>query len=392
MTKTYQECTRCVMDTSASDITFDERGVCNYCSEFIERAHGVLHMEQAARGEELDRFVAQVQAAGIGKPYDCIIGVSGGVDSSWALVQALELGLRPLAVHMDNGWDSELAQNNIANLVRGLGVDLYTHVIDWDEYRNLMQAFFDADVIDVEMLYDNAMLAVNYQQAARHGVKYILAGTNLATEGMRIPSGWNWFKYDRRNIRAIGRQFGAVRLRTFPSIGILGFVMSAFVRRIKWVSFLDFCCYEKFEAQSVLQAKYGYKPYLYKHYESIFTRFYQGFILPEKFGVDKRRLHLGTLVASGQMSRDDALKNLKRIPYPSEQALEDDKQYFLKKMRWTATQLEDYLTRPSKPHDAYPSERRLWDFCGGIYKRYGLDHRVGNPITFRPSPWRAVVD
>src|SRR5215510_469610 len=184
MTKTYQECTRCVMDTSASDITFDERGVCNYCSEYIERFHGVLNMGQAAREEGLNRFVAQVKAAGIGKLYDCIIGVSGGVDSSWVLVKAVELGLRPLAVHMDNGWNSELAQNNIANLVRGLGVDLYTHVIDWDEYRNLMQAFFDADVIDVELLYDNAMMAVNYDQATRYGLKYILAGSNQSTEGM----------------------------------------------------------------------------------------------------------------------------------------------------------------------------------------------------------------
>jgi N-acetyl sugar amidotransferase len=365
--KPYQICSRCVMDTSVADITFDLNGVCNYCSEFLAQSGHVLNKSPADRQRELDAFVATVKAAGQGKRYDCIVGVSGGVDSSWVLVLAVKLGLRPLAVHMDNGWNSELAQNNIANLVRTLGVDLHTHVIDWDEYRELMQAFFDADVIDVELLYDNAMFAVNYQLAARFGVKFILAGTNSSTEGMRMPTTWNWLKFDKRNIKALGRRFRGVRLKTFPSIGTTEFFVKEFIRRIRWIPFLDYFDYNKARALEVLQKDYGYKPYLFKHYESIFTRFYQGYILPRKFGVDKRRVHLGTLVASGQMTRDEALASLQGIPYASEAALADDIQYFLKKMGWSRAQLDEYMKRPERPHSDYPSERPFWNwmFTGG---------------------------
>ncbi|MBG0744686.1 MAG: N-acetyl sugar amidotransferase [Cylindrospermopsis raciborskii KL1] len=369
--KPYQRCNRCVMDTSALDITFDVNGVCNYCTEFLERSAHLINEDPVAKKARLDELVLRVKRSGHGKPYDCVVGVSGGVDSSWTLVQVVKLGLRPLAVHMDNGWNSELAQNNIANLVRGLGVDLYTHVIDWEEYRNLMQAFFDANVIDVELLYDNAMLAVNYQQASRYNIKFILAGTNQATEGMRMPKEWNWFKYDKRNIQALGRSVGT-RLNTFPSIGTLGYIYYEFLRKIKWTSFLDFVPYNKFEALDNLERDFGYKRYPFKHYESIFTRFYQGYLLPRKFNVDKRKLHLGTLVASGQMTRDEALIGLEGIPYPSLAALEEDVEYFLKKMRWNGEQLNNYLIQPEIPHNYYPTEKPLWDFLTKVYKTFKI--------------------
>jgi N-acetyl sugar amidotransferase len=356
------------MDTSASDINFDEGGVCNYCREFTARSSDVLRGDLGSRSRKAADFISRVRAAGRGKRYDCVIGVSGGVDSSWVLVQAVELGLRPLAVHMDNGWNTELAQNNIANLVRALGVDLYTHVIEWDEYRSLMQAFFDADVVDVELLYDNAMIAVNYRQAARHEVRYILAGTNQATEGMRMPPEWNWLKHDKRNIKALARR-RAVRLRTFPAIGTLSFMFYEGIRRIRWISILDMLEYRKGEALDQLQQRFGYVPYPYKHYESVFTRFYQGFLLPEKFGIDKRRVHLSTLVVAGQMSREEALEALAAAPYPSARQLAEDTQYFLKKMGWTPAELEDYLRRPARRHDAYPSERRLWEFFASLHRR-----------------------
>ena len=156
----YRRCSRCIMDTTVEEITFDDNGICNFCTEFLERCSHIIHEDEGLKKQRLERFLETVRNAGRGKAYDCVVGVSGGVDSSWTLAEVQRLGLRPLAVHMDNGWNSELAQNNIANLVQGLGLDLYTHVIDWEEYRALMQAFFDADVIDVELLYDNAMLAV----------------------------------------------------------------------------------------------------------------------------------------------------------------------------------------------------------------------------------------
>lgn len=370
MNEFYQVCTRCVMDTSATDISFDENGVCNYCSEFLTRSGHILLKDPIQRTQELNTFVAKVKAEGKGKPYDCIIGVSGGVDSSWVLVQAVKLGLRPLAVHMDNGWNSELAQNNIANLVRGLGVDLYTHVIDWSEYKSLMQAFFDANVIDIELLYDNAMLAVNYQQAAKYKIKFILSGSNQATEGMRMPRGWNWLKFDKRHIKALGKRFGVGRVQTFPTIGTLQFIWFEFLRKIHWVPFLDYMDFKKSSAMEALQDEYGYKPYPYKHYESIFTRFYQGYILPNKFNIDKRRLHLSTLVAAGQMDRDLALNDLCKIPYPKTESLEEDKKYFLKKMGWTQSRLNNYIASEEVPHSCYDTEKPLWDVLNLVYKRF----------------------
>lgn len=348
------------MDTSAAGIEFDDRGVCNYCREFE------LELKRAAtssvgRSGLLQEFVDELRIRGEGKRYDCVVGVSGGVDSSYVLLTAVRLGLRPLAVHMDNGWNSELAQNNIAQLITGLGVDLYTHVIDWDEYRKLMQGFFDSDVIDVELLYDNAMLAVNFQIAKRFGVHHILGGTNRATEGMRIPSNWNWFKYDKRNIRALGRKAGVDRLKTFPAYGLAEHLRFRGLSRIQWVPFLDYIDYRKQEAVIELESSFGFKPYPYKHYESVFTRFYQGHILPMKFGVDKRRVHWSTLILSEQATRTSAIEDLKSIPYPSERALRDDVRYFLKKMQWSSVDLENYLLRPEVPHSSYPSEKPVWD-------------------------------
>jgi N-acetyl sugar amidotransferase len=357
------------MDTSAQDISFDVDGVCNYCTEFLAQRARYLRDDPVERQHRLDALLREVRAAGRGKRYDCIIGVSGGVDSSWALALAVDLGLRPLAVHMDNGWNAELAQNNIANLVRGLGVDLHTHVIDWPEYRGLMEAFFAADVTDVELLYDNAVIAVNFQAAARHRVRHILGGTNVATEGMRMPPGWNWLKYDKRNIRAISRMFGGPSLRTFPSVGTLDF-LRFHLRGIRWLSFLDYFDYRKTVALQSLQGRFGYKPYPFKHYESVFTRFYQGFILPTKFGIDKRRLHFSTLIMNGEMTRKEAMEALEGIPYESEKLLRSDTAYFLKKMGWTREKLDEYLARPGKPHNSYPSEKPLWDRAIATYRRF----------------------
>lgn len=362
----YRQCKRCLMDTSAKGIIFDENGICNFCREFEE----LLKQPKKKLNFSLNDLVEKIKKDGKGKPYDCIVGISGGVDSSYTLVKVKELGLKPLAVHMDNGWDSELAANNIKNLVQGLGVDLYTHVIDWDEYRDLMQAFFDADVIDIELLYDNAMLAVNYQQANKYGIKYILAGTNISTEGMKMPENWNWFKFDKKNIYALAKR-NHVKIKTFPSIGVLEYIYYEFIKKIKWISFLDYLQnYNKFEALNILENNYGYKPYPYKHYESIFTRFYQGYILIEKFGVDKRKLHLSTLIISGQISKEEALKQLEnKYAYPSEKELQEDVEYFLKKMKWSKEELENYLKRPEKPHDMYGSERWLWNFLKQMHSK-----------------------
>lgn len=357
------------MDTSAKGIEFDANGVCTCCTEFLARSHEILNRPDSQKEQELALLIREIKAAGAGKPYDCIVGVSGGVDSSWVLVKALEHGLRPLAVHMDNGWNSELAQNNISNLINKLGVDLYTHVVNWGEYKQLMQAFLDADVIDVELLYDNAMLAVNYNLADRYNIKYILGGTNQSTEGMKIPSSWNWFKYDKRNIYGIARRFSSVKIKTLPTIGTWDYVKFVAIKKIEWLSILDYYNYNKFETLDALEKNFGYKRYPYKHYESIFTRFYQGYLLPNKFHVDKRRVHLATLVVTNQLAREAALTDLGRLPYPTERDLAEDREYFLKKMDWTEDDLREYLKRSEVPHDHYPSEIALWKYLAAIYRK-----------------------
>lgn len=364
------------MDSDVHDISFDEKGHCNYCEDFLSIMAHTIESDPNKRRVELERFVEQVKKDGKGKKYDCIIGLSGGVDSAWVLYQAKKKGLRPLAVHMDNGWNSELAQSNIEGLVRTLEVDLITHVINWEEYRKLMQAFFDADVIDIELLYDNAMIAVNYKLARKYKLKWILAGNNTSTEGMKIPSEWNWFKYDARNIRNIASRNNIKKLETFPVFGVKNYIANFILFNIKWTPFLDFFDYKKEEAIKILSKECGFKSYPYKHYESIFTRFYQGYLLPKKFSVDKRKLHLSTLVASNQMERVDALSKLEQIPYPSLEDLDADKEYFLKKMRWTDKMLIEYLSRPKIDHEKYGSEVRIWKKLVYIYKKLKLVHKT----------------
>jgi len=252
-------------------------------------------------------------------------------------------------------------------LVKGLGLDLYTHVIDWNEYRGLMQAFFDADVVDIELLYDNAMKAVNFQQAASFGVKFILSGSNKTSEGLVMPRSWHAFKFDKKNIKSISKRFGNVKIVTFPAIGAFDRVYFELIHRVTWSSILDLLEYNKYEAMKILTEKFSYKPYPYKHYESIFTRFYQGFILPRKFGIDKRRVHFSALIISGQLTRDAAIADLSKLPYQDEQALQEDIDFFLKKMKWSRTDLENYLTRPRKEHEEYGSEERVYQILKNIY-------------------------
>ena len=223
-------CSRCVMDTTAKNIHFNSQGICNYCIDFEKKIE-----LQKKNKDYLNKFLDKLKLKK--GTYNCLIGLSGGIDSCYTLHKAIELGLKPLVVHMDNGWNSELAQNNIENLVKKLNVDLYTHVIDWSEYRDMMNSFFKADVLDVELLMDNAMLSVNYSLAAKYNIKYILAGTNTNSEGMAMPPNMNWIKYDKRNIIDIIKKFGNIKIKTYPIISTLDLVKYIFINRIRWVLF-----------------------------------------------------------------------------------------------------------------------------------------------------------
>jgi N-acetyl sugar amidotransferase len=355
-------CERCVMDSSALGFYSSATG-CNYCDDFASKIKSDTLYNNESRQSQLETLILKIKADGKGKKYDCIIGLSGGVDSSWVLYLAKKHGLRPLAVHMDNGWNSELSQENIQNLVTKLNVDLYTYVIDWNEYKSLQQAFFNADVIDIELLYDNALYKVNHMLASRYGLKYLLSGSNTSTEGMQMPLNWAYKnKLDKTNILSIWKYKGlGTKLKSFPSFGYRDQFYYRMFKGIKWASFLDYFDYKKEEAITTLQSEVGYRPYLYKHYESVFTRFYQGFLLPEKFGADKRKVHLSTLIITGQMTRNEAVDFLKLPPYFSISELESDKDYFLKKMNWSESELYEYLSRPEIDHEFYGTENPIWD-------------------------------
>jgi N-acetyl sugar amidotransferase len=352
--KLLRSCTVCLMDETAPDIVFDTTGQCNFCRDFQASLAAMPSPEE--RDSRRRALVQEVREAGRGKRYDCIVGVSGGADSSYSLWLAVNEGLRPLAVHLDNGWNSELASHNISTLVSRLNVDLLTHVIEWNENRDLQRSFFAADVIDIEMLMDNAMLATNFGAARRFGVKYILSGSNNVTEGMRMPTGWNHRKIDIANIRAIHQCHGNLPIRTHPLYGTAQFLLDRYLWRIQWISFLNYVHYNKAEAMSFLKSEFGYKPYPHKHYESVFTRFYQGYILPVKFGVDKRKLHLSALVVSGQISRGEAIASLDQDPYPDIMQKQDDRNFVLKKLGFSESEFEAYMARPPLPHTAYASE------------------------------------
>jgi N-acetyl sugar amidotransferase len=351
-----QVCARCVLDANVPGISFDAGGLCSYCRAYDP----LIAREEYApntRDKHLQVLLRAVKAAGRGRSYDCLIGVSGGVDSSYALYMAKRHGLRPLAVHVDNSWNSELAVKNIENLVRLLGVDLETHVIDWQEFRELQLAFLRASVVDIELLSDHAILAGMYHHARKHRIRYILTGDNIATE-CALPPGWNHRKTDLRNIRSIIRAHGKVRIKTFPTLSTVSMWVHQRALGIHHVSFLSHFHYVKAEAIATLQKELGWRAYGGKHYESVFTRFYQGYILPTKFGIDKRSIHLSRMICSGQITKDAALEELSHSPYDPE-LLKTDHEFVLKKLGISEAEFASLMRAPVISHARYGSDERL---------------------------------
>ena len=368
MKKEYQICTRCVMDTSDKEITFNKKGECNHCTGYDKKMKSIPK-DLVLKRKELERIVSKVKKAGEGKEYDCISGVSGGVDSTYLTYMLKQLGLRVLVVHLDNGWNSELAVKNIENIVRKLDFDLYTNVLDWQEFRSLQVAYLRASVLDLEALSDHAIFATLYKTANQHNIKYIITGGNLVTEGI-LPMSW---RYDRKltdavNIKSIYKQFANKKLKNFPFTSIQKLAYYMKVKKIKMIDLLNFLPYEKDEAKKTITEKLDWKDYGGKHYESIITRFYQGYILPNKFGIDKRRAHLATLVASNQMSRKDALEVLK-TPILKEEVLRQDIEYVPKKLGLSAKEFEVIMQLPPKQHEDYPTDLKLRKLLFGLNRK-----------------------
>lgn len=357
-------CVRCVMDESDPDINFDAEGVCNHCRAAVQSL-GKVRLTKDESDRRLTALAGQISSNRTREGYDSIIGLSGGVDSSYTAWLAHKLGLRPLAVHLDNGWNSEIAVANIHNLVERCGFDLVTLVINWPEFRDLQRAFIKAGVVDIEMLSDHAIMATMFRLCRKHGIRTVLSGTNVATEhGM--PLSWVWNKQDLTNIRAIHAHFGSLKLKTFPTMGLL--------RSVLWrlpgigrhfVELLDSANYRKAEAVEELKRETGWRDYGGKHHESVFTKFYQCYILPTKFSIDKRRVHLSALVRNGEIDRQAALAALEAPIYdPTE--LRRDKEFVLKKLGFSDSEFDAIMSAGPVQHDRYRSDRWIRGIAKGM--------------------------
>ncbi|MBI4954889.1 MAG: N-acetyl sugar amidotransferase [Myxococcales bacterium] len=360
------------MDTSDPGIRFDARGVCNRCDEYLNRRRAFL-LPPPERKRALEGIVDEIRAAGRGHEYDCVVGVSGGADSTYTVYVLKELGIRPLAVHLDNGWNSALAVKNIERCLKRLNVDLITEVLDWEEFRDLQVAFLKASTPDSEIPTDHAILALPVHTAAKLGVRHLVNGMNLTTEGIAVPE-WSFGHADWGYIKGIHDRFGKVPLRTYPHLTLYELAYYRYVVRQKAVQILDYVEFDKHLAEKVIGRELGWAPYESKHHESIYTRFFQCYILPKKFGFDKRRLHLATLVASDQMAREQAIEEMKRDIYPEELA-RAEKAFVVKKLGMTGKEFDAVMALPPKSFFDYPSnERSLPIRIRRAFKRWELGY------------------
>ena len=370
---TYQICANCVMDTTDAKITFDEHGVCDHCSKFYQEI--LPKWQPDERGSRtLHEIVKAVKDEGQGKSFDCIIGMSGGIDSSYLTYIAKEqFGLRPLVFHVDAGWNSQIAVNNIEKLVDGLGLDLYTEVIDWEEMRDLQLAFFKSAVPHIDTPQDHAFFATMYRFAEQHGVKFILTGANYSTECIRNPIEWMYYQSDSIQLRDIHRRFGTRPLRKFTTTSIFRHkIWLPYVKGIRLVRPLNHVPYTKAEAVKLLVNKYGWQPYPQKHFESRFTRFYEGYWLPKKFGYDTRKVQFSSLIVTGQMSREEALAKLKE-PALDEATVRQEFEYVANKLGVSPGELQGYLELPNKTYRDYRSQETFYSLGAWAMRVLGLE-------------------
>ena len=353
----YQQCTVTVMDNIADpDIRFDEKGICNYYYEYQEAAiKGVVTGE--AGKKKLDDLVHRIKTEGKGKRYDCLIGLSGGVDSTYVAYLAKQHGLRPLAVHLDNGWDSELAVKNVENIITRCGFDLFSLVIDWEEFRDIQLAYLYASVVDIEVVSDHAIFASMYKLAKEHNTGYIISGTNIVTEYIMPPS-WLYDKMDYANLKDIYAHYGKKKLNTYPYFDFRKHVYYGSVLRLHPISILNYVPYNRNEVKEIIRKELDWRDYGGKHYESQFTKFYQAYILPEKFHIDKRKAHLSTLICSNQMTRAEALAELEKPLYDPAQ-LQADKEYVMKKFGLSPAEFEKIMHLPVRKHNEFKSDKKL---------------------------------
>jgi N-acetyl sugar amidotransferase len=366
-------CSNCVMDITDSLITFDDRGLCDHCRTFYGYTLLNWHVDQSG-AIQLKRLVESIRSAGRGKDFDCIIGMSGGIDSSYLTYIAKEkMGLRPLVFHVDAGWNSQIAVNNIERLIDGLGLDLFTEVIDWQEMRDLQLAFFKSGVPHIDTPQDHAFFATMYKFATEHNVKYILTGANLSTECIRNPVEWMYYQSDSRQLLDIHRQFGTRPLKTFPVTSILWHkVWLPYFKGIKVVRPLNMVPYIKEEAKQLLMDRFGWQPYPQKHFESRFTKFYESYWLPKRFGYDVRRVQYSSLIVTGQMTREEAIELLKKPSY-DESIIRQEIEFVANKLGITSNDLNGFMELPKRTYKDYKNQRQIYDYGARVMRALGLE-------------------
>ncbi len=356
--KVYKQCTKCIMDTTDPDISFDENGVCNHCIKFSEvTAKKWFPNEEGAK--KLEVIYEKMKKENTHKEYDCILGLSGGIDSSYLALKLYEADIRPLVVHVDGGWNSELAVQNIENLVNYCGWDLHTIVIDWQDMKDLQLAYLKSAIANQDVPQDHAYFSSLYHFATRYGINHVISGGNISTECI-FPSSWHWSAMDADNLHAIHKKFGTRKLQNYKTIGFYElYLYYPFIKKMKTVRPLNFMPYIKSEALEELRDKVGYKEYARKHGESLFTKFFQNYWLPMKFGYDKRKPHLSSLIVTNQMTKEEALEELEK-PFYDEKELKDDKEYIAKKLGVSDEEFENILQMPSHSYNDFENMEKKY--------------------------------
>ena len=366
-------CSRCVMDSTDREIRFNADGVCDHCITFDKEIMPDWQLGNKNH-EQLNSFASRVKTRAKSKEVDCLIGMSGGVDSSYLLHLAVtELGLRPLVFHIDAGWNSQEAVNNIQRMIDKLDLDLYTEVINWEEMKDLQLAFFKSGVPHVDTPQDHAFFATMYKFAAEHGIKDILTGGNYSTECIRNPIDWMYYQSDSIQLKAIHKRFGGRKLSTFPISNVLWHkIWLPYVRGIRVSRPLDMMKYDKERATVLLEQEYGYQRYPQKHFESRFTRFYEGFWLPTRFGYDTRKVQLSSLILTGQLSRSDALEILSQ-PAMTDEQIKREFKFVAAKLDISEEELREYLNMPKRSFRDYPSQQRIYSMGARVLKFLGTE-------------------
>lgn len=375
--KPYQICTQLVLDTSYPGIRFDAEGICNQYHDFYRNVRPKWHTGPAGR-KQLKRIVAALKQAGKGRDFDCIMGLSGGADSSYMLhVMVTEFGLRPLVFHVDGGWNSEIAVSNINSLIDKLGLDLYTEVINWDEMRDFQLAMFKSGVPHIDIPQDMAFIGVLYKFAEKHGIKYILNGGNISTECVPIPLNILYWGTDMAQVRDILSRYGTVPMQTYPFSSIFYHKLYLrYLRGVKVFKPLNYMAYVKQDAMALMEHEYGWKAYAQKHFESRFTRFFEGYWLPTRFGFDMRRIQFSSLILTGQMTREEALAKLKQPPYDPA-TIQQDFNYIATKLGISSDELRHYHEMPKKFYWDYRNRRRVFEVGQWILSHVAGTRRGG---------------